>query len=85
MKQDRALLPSKALSISLCVGKGVFLSRAYMDITIPGVQNPHWDPWHLAILSLWNTKQQIKTTWLTDVYIQAAAGPSLKGLGHNLF
>ena len=37
-------LPSKALSISLCVGKGLFLSRAYMDITIPGVQNPHWDP-----------------------------------------
>jgi len=35
------IIPSKALSISLCVGKGLFLSRAYMDITIPGVQNPH--------------------------------------------
>lgn len=66
MKREQAPLPSKALSISLWVGKGLFLSRAYMDITIPGVQNPHWDPWHLEIRSLWNTKQQIKTTRLIN-------------------
>lgn len=27
------------------------LRRAYIDMTIPGVQNPHCDPWALAILS----------------------------------
>lgn len=32
-------------------GVGWFLSRAYMDITIPGVQKPHWEPWILAIRS----------------------------------
>ena len=44
-------IPSNALSISVCVGTGLFLRRVYIDITIPGVQNPHWDPWDLAILS----------------------------------
>ena len=45
-------LPSNALSISTFVGTGLFLRRVYIDITIPGVQNPHWDPWDLAIRSL---------------------------------
>ena len=31
-----------------------------MDITIPGVQNPHWDPWNLTIRSL-NFEKIIKT------------------------
>lgn len=44
-------IPSNALSISVWVGRGLFLRSVYMDITIPGVQNPHWDPWDLAILS----------------------------------
>ena len=44
-------IPSNALSISFCVGKGLFLRRVYMDITIPGVQNPHWEPWDFAIRS----------------------------------
>ena len=44
-------LPWNAFSISTFVGIGLFLRRVYIDITIPGVQNPHWDPWDLAILS----------------------------------
>lgn len=45
------LLPSNALSISLYDGKGLFLNNVYIDITIPGVQNPHCDPWDFAIRS----------------------------------
>lgn len=37
-------------------GCGWFLSSVYMDITIPGVQNPHWVPWLLAILSWKDTR-----------------------------
>lgn len=45
------LLPSNALCISLYDGKGLFLNNVYIDITIPGVQNPHCDPWDFAIRS----------------------------------
>ena len=58
-------LPSNALSISLCVGTGLFLRRAYIDITIPGVQNPHWDPWDLAIRSLTLGKNKTIFTFLS--------------------
>lgn len=44
-------VPWKASSTSAMVGLGLFLSRAYMDMTMPGVQNPHWEPWAFAILS----------------------------------
>ena len=44
-------VPSKALSIWDREGWGLFLSREYIDITMPGVQNPHWDPWERASLS----------------------------------
>lgn len=44
-------LPPRASMSCSSEGCGWFLSRAYMDITIPGVQNPHWVPWLLAILS----------------------------------
>lgn len=50
-KRTEHYVPSNALSISVWVGRGLFLRSVYMDITIPGVQNPHWDPWDLAILS----------------------------------
>lgn len=49
-------VPWKASSTSAIVGVGLFLNRAYMDITIPGVQNPHWEPWDFAIRS-WTSKQ----------------------------
>ena len=32
------------------LGRGLFLSSVYMDMTIPGVQKPHWLPWLLASL-----------------------------------
>lgn len=44
-------LPPRASLMSSTVGWGLFLSRVYMDITIPGVQKPHWEPWALAIRS----------------------------------
>src|SRR5690606_22040793 len=43
--------PSKASSTSCGVGSGLFRSNAYRDMTIPGVQNPHCEPCHFAILS----------------------------------
>ena len=33
--------PSKAASTSSSEGVGLFLSRVYIDMTKPGVQNPH--------------------------------------------
>lgn len=48
--------PWKASSISAIIGVGLFLSRAYMDMTIPGVQKPHWEPWAFAIRS-WMMKK----------------------------
>lgn len=44
-------LPPRASMSCSSEGCGWFLSSVYMDITIPGVQNPHWVPWLLAILS----------------------------------
>lgn len=41
-------LPSIAVSTSSLDGFGFFLSKVYMDITNPGEQYPHWDPWRLA-------------------------------------
>jgi hypothetical protein len=43
-------LPWNAISISFIVGLGKFLSNVYIDMTIPGVQKPHCDPWASAIL-----------------------------------
>ena len=37
-------LPWNAISMSFIEGLGKFLSNVYMDMTIPGVQNPHCDP-----------------------------------------
>lgn len=48
-------IPWKASSISCIVGWELFLRRAYMDMTSPGVQKPHCDPWALAIRSCPNT------------------------------
>lgn len=60
--------PWKAFSISSMVGSGWFRSSVYMLMTIPGVQNPHWEPWLLAILSLKRKRErEIKKTdvpWL---------------------
>lgn len=47
----RANLPPRAARSCSSEGCGWFLSSAYMDITIPGVQKPHWVPWLLASLS----------------------------------
>ena len=44
-------LPSSAFSISSSLGVTLFLSNVYIDITIPGVQKPHCDPWALAMRS----------------------------------
>ena len=43
--------PPNALSISSSVGITLFLSNVYIDITIPGVQKPHCDPWAFAMRS----------------------------------
>lgn len=37
--------PSKAISTSFFVGAGLFLSSVKADMTNPGVQNPHCNPW----------------------------------------
>lgn len=47
----KRLVPANAWVKSSIVGWGLFLSRVYMDITIPGVQKPHCEPWALAIRS----------------------------------
>jgi hypothetical protein len=57
-KGHRDREPSKAFSISAEVGRGLFLNNVYIDITIPGVQNPHCEPWDLAILSCVKTKKK---------------------------
>ena len=44
-------IPWKASSISTSEGLLLLRRRQYMDMTNPGVQKPHWDPWALAILS----------------------------------
>ena len=43
--------PSKPSSISWDEGEGLFCMREYMDITIPGLQNPHCVPLLSANLS----------------------------------
>lgn len=43
--------PSKASSISSLVAVGLFFNSAYKDMTIPGVQNPHWLPCEVATAS----------------------------------
>lgn len=50
-------LPARAAIICSEVGSGWFLSKVYMDMTIPGEQKPHWEPWHLASLSCNGTAQ----------------------------
>ena len=37
--------------MSSMFGFFLFLRSVYMDMTMPGVQNPHWDPCEFAILS----------------------------------
>lgn len=44
-------LPSKASSTSSSDGPTLLRSRAYKDMTMPGVQNPHWLPLPLAMRS----------------------------------
>ena len=45
-------LPARFSSISSMEGALVLQrSRLYMDMTKPGVQKPHWEPWALASLS----------------------------------
>ena len=34
----------KYVSTSSMEGRGLFLRRVYILITMPGVQKPHWDP-----------------------------------------
>ena len=34
--------------MSSILGHGLFLNKVYIDMTIPGVQNPHWEPWASA-------------------------------------
>lgn len=46
-----SILPWKAISRFFIVGLGMLRKRAYMDMTIPGVQKPHCDPWDFAIRS----------------------------------
>lgn len=48
--KSKIKLPWKAISMSFIVGLGKFLSSVYIDITIPGVQKPHCEPWASAIL-----------------------------------
>ena len=43
--------PCKVDSNCSMSGVGWFRSKVYIDMTIPGLQNPHWDPWAFAILS----------------------------------
>ena len=38
----------KYVSMSSIFGAGLFRSKVYMDMTMPGVQNPHCDPWASA-------------------------------------
>lgn len=75
--------PWKASSTSAMVGVGLFLSNAYMDMTMPGVQKPHWEPWAFAIRS-WNTTETdvVKRTrrGSTDVSNQAPSRCSVSGL-----
>eukprot|EP00041_Stephanoeca_diplocostata_P033967 m.1137871 g.1137871 ORF g.1137871 m.1137871 type:complete len:388 (+) comp24437_c1_seq4:2946-4109(+) len=40
----RHRLPSNASSMSTAVGFGLCCNNAYIDMTMPGVQNPHCDP-----------------------------------------
>src|SRR3990172_350001 len=43
---QRQRFPSRAWRISASVGCGFRLSSWYADRIIPGVQKPHWSPWH---------------------------------------
>ena len=53
------ILPSKAASSWCGEGRGWFLSRVYIDMTNPGVQNPHCDPWAAASFSCTGTMVQV--------------------------
>ena len=44
-------VPSNAPSICFSEGAWLFLRRVYMDMTKPGVQKPHCDPWARTIRS----------------------------------
>ena len=52
-------IPSNAFSISSSLGIVLFLSNVYIDITIPGVQKPHCDPWAFAMRSCVYTVEHI--------------------------
>ena len=52
-------LPSNALSNSSIDGWGLLRNSVYIDMTIPGVQKPHCDPWLLASLSYHNIAQYL--------------------------
>ena len=50
--------PAQTSSMS---GAGLCFSTPYMDITIPGEQNPHWEPWPRCSRS-WSSCPQIRGT-----------------------
>lgn len=56
-------------------GCGWFLSSVYMDITIPGVQNPHCVPWLLAILSWKHTSVVTGPAFLLPAPVTSPASP----------
>ena len=88
----------KYVSMSSMFGFLLFLRRVYMDMTMPGVQNPHWEPWELAIRSCTacnlvlkrvqgqNTIVQFRTRtityWLSNLYFIDAHRP---GLSQRIF
>ncbi len=45
MIHRRIIIPDIAVSMSLRLGLGLFLRSVYIDITMPGLQNPHCVPW----------------------------------------
>ena len=74
-------LPSKASNRSCSVGWALFLSRAYIDITKPGVQKPHWEPLCIARRSwnkidlhpvhLYSSRARLETLWVMEwIYLK---------------
>lgn len=64
------IVPSNAASMSSSEGVVLFLSRVYMDMTKPGVQNPHCEPWALAILSYTQHKRPLESFDIESVTFQ---------------
>ena len=80
----RHKLPSSAFSISSALGmlplSSCLLSAAWHAMTMPGVQNPHWLPWYLAMASAVNSTT-FRGAWTLH------SGPPctlMSGRAHNL-